>query len=429
MKVFQYIRLIVFASMVLAFGAILSAQEVIDRIVAVVDDEIILESEVFQYLQFNIGSQVDLESLPQSTVDSLREQILDELIDQKLLLTRARLDTIQILQRQVDQELDQRILSLADQIGGQKKLEEYYGMPLAKIKRQFRPLIEEGLMIDEVKRMHRAAVRVSRNEVLEFWTMYQDSIPELKDAIRIAHILIQDNLSEASIEAAKVRAEEARQRILNGEITFEDYAEQYSQDPGTGSKGGDLGTTNRGDLVPEYEEAAFKLEEGEISSPVASQFGVHVIRLNSRIGEKINTSHILFKIVPAEADMDITMARADSIAGAIRDGADFAALVQSYSLDTKTASIGGDLGWYSPSELPPEFKLPLTDLKKGEIADPFRTVFGVHVAKVAERVFSRPITIEEDYDRIENLTTARKRDEVFTEWMQELAAETFIERK
>ena len=393
------------------------------------DDEIILESEVFQYLQFNIGSQVDLEKLPQSTVDSLKTQILDELIDQKLLLTKARLDTIIIPERQIDQELDDRIKTLVDQIGGEKKLEEYYNMPLAKIKRQFRPLIEEGLLIDEVKRKHLMSVRVSRSEVMEFWKMYQDSIPELRDAIKISHILLQDELSDASIAAAIERADSVRQLIINGDLTFEQAAEQFSQDPGTAPKGGSLGTTNRGDLVPEYEAAAFGLEEGAISEPVVSQFGVHLIRLNSRTGEKINTNHILFKVVPAAADMEKTMARADSIAEAVRGGADFSALALAYSTDTKTAPIGGDLGWYSPEELPAEFKEPLIGLKKGQVADPFRTVFGVHIAKVTDRVFSRPITIDEDYDRIENLATAKKRDEVYEEWMQELANETYIERK
>src|SRR3989339_2166604 len=97
------------------------AQEAIDRVAAIVDDEIILESEVFQYLQFNIGSQVNLESLPQSRVDSMKSQILDELINQKLLLTRARLDTVTIPQREVDQELDRRVATLVEQIGGEKK--------------------------------------------------------------------------------------------------------------------------------------------------------------------------------------------------------------------------------------------------------------------------------------------------------------------
>jgi peptidyl-prolyl cis-trans isomerase SurA len=405
------------------------AQEVIDRIVAVVDDEIILESEVFQYLQFNVGSTVDLESLPQSQVDSMKSQILDELINQKLLLTRARLDTVTIPQREVDQELDQRISTLSEQIGGEKKLEEYYGMPIAKIKRQFRPMVEEGLMIEQTKRKHLASVRCTRKEVQDFWEVYQDSIPPLKDAIRISHVLIQDHLSEASVEAAKATADSVRQLILSGAITFEEAASQYSQDPGSAAKGGSLGTTNRGDLVPEYEAAAYEMKDGDISEPVVSQFGVHIIKLISRTGEKINSNHILFKVVPAEADMAITMALADSIAEAARNGADFTALVRTYSIDSKTTGTGGDLGWYSPAELPPEFKGPLENLKKGEVAAPFRTTFGVHIAKVTDRVFSRPITLAEDYNRIENLAVGMKRDTAYKEWLSELAKETFIEKK
>lgn len=416
-------------SALLAVVHAVPAQEAIDRIAAVVDDEIILESEVYQHLQFSIGSQVDLESLSGERIDSLKGVVLDELINQKLLLTRARLDTIEILDREVDDELDRRITALQEQVGGEEKLEEYYGMPIAKIKRQFRPIVKEGLMIDRVKRLRLSSIRVTRSEVLEFWEMYRDSIPELHDAIRIAHILLQDELSEASVEAAVARAESARATILAGEYTFADYATSFSDDPGSASRGGKLGTTSRGDLVPEFEAVAYELEEGEISEPVVSQFGVHVIMLHSRTGEKINSSHILFKVVPAEADQRITMARADSIAEAVRGGADFNALALAYSIDSKTAGSGGDLGWFSPAELPEDFRAPLINLKKKEVADPFRTVFGVHVARVTDRVYSRAITLEEDYSRIEQMAVLRKQDEVYEDWLSELAAETYIERK
>jgi peptidyl-prolyl cis-trans isomerase SurA len=415
--------------MMMFCATLLSAEEIIDRIMAIVDDEIILESEVFQYLQFNVGSQVDLESLPKSTVDSLQAQILDELIDQKLLLTKARLDTVIVSEREVDNELDNRVKSLTEQIGGEDKLEEYYGMPLPKIKRQFRPLVEEGLMIDMVKRQKLARVRVTRVEVLEFWKVYRDSIPELRDAIRIAHILLQDELSDASVKAAVARADSARQLILSGEYTFEEYATEFSEDPGSAINGGKLGTTSRGDLVPEYEAVAYELEAGEISSPVPSPFGVHVIKLISRTGEKISSSHILFKVVPAEEDMQNTLTRADSIAKEARSGADFTALALQYSVDSKTAAIGGDLGWYSPDELPAEFHEPLVGLKRKEVAEPFRTLFGVHIAKVTDRVFSRPITLDEDYDRIEKLAVARKQETEYDTWLTQLASETYIERK
>lgn len=402
---------------------------VIDRIVAVVDKDIILASELEQYVQYAAGSPQAFAALSPSRADSMRAAILEELIRQKVLLAKARADTVKIEERNVDAELDARVKTLMDQAGGQSRLEEYYGMPLAKLKRQFRTMVEEGMLIEKVRSEKFRDVKATPNDVQRFWEAYRDSIPELKDAIRIAHILLADSLSQVSIDAAVARADSARALILSGAETFEEYASRYSEDPGSKAKGGALGTTNRGDLVPEYEAAAFSMEPGDISAPVVSQFGVHVIRLNERIGEKVNTSHILFKIVPTPHDMNVTKARADSIIEAARGGADFADLAKQYSTDIKTAGIGGDLGWFTPADLPDDFRDPVVSLKKGELAEPVRTQFGVHVLRVTDRVFARKITFEEDYERIKRMALAKKQDEVFQNWVAELEKETFIERK
>jgi peptidyl-prolyl cis-trans isomerase SurA len=405
------------------------ATEPIDRIVAIVDEDVILESEVFQYLQMNIGSQKAFESLPASKIDSMKKQILEELIKQKVILAKARADTIKVLPRDVDKELDGRIKSLSDQVGGNDKLEEYYGMPIARIKKQFRPVVEEGMMIEKAKAEKLRPIKISHLEVDKFWKTYQDSIPPLKDALRISHILLRDVLSEGSTQAAIKKADSAKALIESGKITFEEYASRYSNDEGTGAKGGKLGLTSRGDLVPEYESVAFNLKDGEISKPVVSSFGVHLIRMEGRVGEKINTSHILFKIVPAEEDKQQTMARADSIIQALKGGADFGDLALRYSTDAKTAPKGGDLGWFSPEELPEDFRAPLENLKKDDLTSPFRTKFGVHIVKVTERVFARKVSLEDDYDRIEQMALHMKQADEYDKWIAELSKEMYIERK
>ncbi|MCB9357442.1 MAG: peptidylprolyl isomerase [Calditrichaeota bacterium] len=419
----------VFLLLLLSFAVSVHAEEVIDRILAVVDDEIILESEVLQYLQYSLGASGTLENLSEAQMDSLGKTVLEDLIAQKLLLTRARRDSVMVTQKEVDRELDSRVNGLIEQVGGQEKLESYYGMPLPKIKRQFRPLVEETLLIERIRRQQLANIRVSRSEVLSFWDSVKDSVPPLRDAIRLAHILLEDRISQASIDETIARADSAREVLATNQMTFEEYASRYSDDPGTAARGGKLGTTNRGDLVPEYEEVAYALEPGEISKPVVSQFGVHLIRLNERTGEKINTDHVLFKVVPALADQQQTITDAESLVVRLRNGADFAELALALSQDTKTASNGGDLGWFSPAELPDEFRAPLEGKEKGDITEPFRTDFGVHIIKVTDRVFSRKISLEEDYSRIEQLALAKKQDEEFRKWIGEVAAETYVQRK
>jgi len=407
----------------------LAQEKVIDRVVAVVDNEVILESELYQYVQFQVGSEEALSAMSTAQVDSLKALILDELINQKVLLAKARADTITVEDRVIDTELDARLKALIEQAGGQDRLEAYYGTPLVKLKRQFRTLVEEGLLIDRVKQQKLTTVLVGPAEVQRFWEMYRDSIPPLRDAVRIAHILMQDSVSESSKEAAVHKADSLRALVVGGKMTFEDCALHFSDDRGSAAKGGSLGQTNRGELVPEYEAAAYALKPGEISEPVVSVFGVHVIRLDGRTGEKINTSHILLKIAPTDADRARTLALADSLVALLRGGADFAALAVTYSKDAKTAGKGGDLGWFAPADLPEDFRGPVENLKKDEIAEPIRTVFGVHVVKVIDRMYARPITIEQDWDRIQRMALAKKQDEVYTKWIADLSKDTYIERK
>lgn len=406
-----------------------SAEEIIDQIVAVVDDEIILESEVYQYLQFSIGSQVSLDSIPPAKLDSLHAMVLDDLIAQKLLLTRARTDSIAVSTKEVDKELDARVSSLMEQVGGQDKLESYYDMPLSRIKKNFRPLVEETLLIERIRRQKLQSVKVSRSEVVAFWEQIKDSLPPLQDGIRLAHILLQDKVSETSTQAAIAKADSARKILESGEITFEEFASRNSDDPGSASRGGKLGTTSRGDLVPEYEAAAYAMEPGDISQPVISQFGVHLIRLEDRTGEKITTSHILFAIVPADDDQNKTKSLADSLVTVLRAGGNFVELTREFSIDTKTAAAGGDLGWFSPQELPDDFRAPVEGLEKGDYSEPFRTRFGVHIIKIADRIYSREITLDEDFGRVEQMALAKKQDDEFRKWVDELRAETYVEKK
>jgi peptidyl-prolyl cis-trans isomerase SurA len=405
------------------------ATEVIDRILAVVDEDIILESEVLQYLQFNLGGEVDLAALSDEQLADLKMRILEELIRQKALLAKARADTVTIRDRDVDRELESRIKALEGQLGSEEKVSEYYGMSMAQIRREFRTLVREGMMIDQLKRTYLGDIRVGRGDVEAFWKVYQDSIPPIEEAVKLSHILLRDEVSDASRQATMARADSVREMIRSGEVEFEAAARRLSDDPASAKKGGLLGTTNRGDLVPEFEEVAYNLEEGEISYPVETQFGIHIIRLNSRTGEKINTSHILFNITPGVADKESTMVRARALRAEILVGGDFAEAASRLSWDAKSAANGGELGWFKPEELPEDFRVPARNLTPGEISEPFRSQFGVHLLKVDDRQTARRVTLAEDYDRIEQMALTQRREREFNKWIDKLKAQTFIEIK
>ncbi|MBM3324895.1 MAG: hypothetical protein FJY66_04430 [Calditrichaeota bacterium] len=406
------------------------AQEVIDRILAVVDEDIILESEVIQHLQFNLGQNPRLDELTDEQLTQFKLQILEELIRQKVLLARARADTVTIADRDIDREVESRVKALQEQLGSEEKIAAYYGMPIVRIRRELRELVRENMMMEQLKRTYLGDLRVTRDEVTAFWDIYEDSIPRIEDAVKLSHILLRDEISEGSRQAAIARGDSMRQMILKGEVEFEAAARRLSDDAASAKSDGLLGTTNRGDLVPEFEEVAYRLNDGELSEPVETKFGIHLIRLNWRKGEKINSSHILFRIVPTPADAESTMARARVLREEILAGReDFAKAASKLSWDAKSAPKGGSLGWFKPEELPDDFRVPARKLAKGEISEPFRSQFGVHLLRVDERQTARRVNLAEDYDRIEQMALMQKREQAFNKWIDKLKAETHIEIK
>lgn len=281
---FLFCVLVLVAVAVLVWGV-----ELVDKVVAVVDNDPILASEVEAYAQF--VTQQGGRKLSAEEETNLRGQILQELIDRRVLLAQARKDTtINVEDREVEQELNTRLQGEIDRLGSEQKLEEVYGRPLKQLKRDLKDRIREGIMIDRLKFNKQKDVQVTRGEVESFWKAYQDSLPELEEAVKIRHILRELTPSANAEETARQRALRLYQAVKNG-ADFEQVAKDSSDDPGTASKGGDLGETTRGDLVPGYEEVAFQMQEGAISEPVKTEFGFHIIRLDWRRGENPQSSY------------------------------------------------------------------------------------------------------------------------------------------
>ena len=405
-----------------------SAQEgdTVDRIIAVVNDEIILESEVLQYVQDIVLRNRSQYTDPQQ-IAALRDQVLDELINQKILLAAAVADTNIIVEdRQVDQTLDERINQVQQELGGEEKLVEYYGKPIRQIRREFRKQVRDNLMVERLRQAKLANVVVTKREVEDFFERSKANLPTLPERIRLAHILISIEPTEEAQETAESEADSLFNLLLTGS-DFEQLAIENSDDRASGAKGGLLGTTQRGDLVPEYEEVAFGLEEGEISSPVRSRFGYHIIRLNWRRGEKINTSHILVQLAPTDKDEQRAVQTAKDLRERIIAGEDFGTLAKEFSQDEETAREGGDLGWFDVPQMPDEFRLVTRDLATGETSDPFKSRVGVHIVKVIDREDSRLPDLQKDWDRISRFALMEKQDRIYKEWVEEKRKDVYIE--
>lgn len=402
-------------------------QEVIDRVVAVVDDQIILQSELVQYT-YSMAMQMGVD--PRKHPDKfneLRSSALQSLIAQKVFFAKAKEDSVTVDQRQVEQVLEERLKYMVDQLGSEEKLEEYYGQPLRKIRRMFRESVEEGLLVRTLQQKKFREVKISRREVEEFYQANKDSLPGIKAAVRLSHILVTIAPGDAAVTAAKIKIDTLVQRLRSGE-DFATLARLYSEDPGSAAKGGELGLIQRGDFVKEFEEAAFALQPGELSGVVRSSFGFHVIQLIERRGEKINARHILVRLGTSASDEKATEAfvrqlREDILAGKIS----FAEAAKKYSTDPTSNEKGGDLGWFESEQLQvPAFREAAKTLQPGEISQPLKTQYGFHLVRLDDRREARQYTLAQDWQEVHEMALNVKVEREMQNWLVVLKKQMYV---
>src|SRR3972149_2802140 len=275
------------------------SQEVLDKIVAVVDNEIILQSELeFQVNIFTAQRGID------PNTPGLKKQILNSMIDDKLVYAQAELDSIVVTDEEIDQRIDYQIQVFKQQYGSVQRIEEMYGMSIERIKRELRDDVRKNLMIQRMQQTKFTTIEASRREVEEFFSTFKDSIGMIPEKLTIYHIFKNPKASDK----IKKRSRDLAQAILDSikaGVDFSELAKRHSNDPGSAALGGDLGFVKRGVFYPEFEAAAFALNENEISDVVESPVGFHIIQLLERRGESLHTRHILIKIEPDEnADLE-----------------------------------------------------------------------------------------------------------------------------
>ncbi len=402
------------------------SQQLVESIEAIVDKEIILRSEVDQFTQ-NYILQNRLNIRPGSEeYNQLRKKILESLIEQKLLLAKAEADTVKVDEQMLDQRVEERIKYMVEQVGSQDKLEEIFGASMSQIRKDTRKLIKEQMLVEQVRAERFRDVRISRREVEEFYKMYKDSLPVRPATVDISHILKVVKPSEEAQLKAYRKAEMILEKLKNGE-DFQKLAKIYSEDPASARRGGDLGFTQRGDLVPEYEAVAFNLKDGEISGIVQTQFGFHIIQLIERRGERIHTRHILIQVKPTPEDEKRVVELLKEIRQKILNGADFAEMALKYSDDENVTKDKGHLGVFELDKLQiPQFRKVLATMKPGDISEPFKTDYGYHIVKLNARQEAHKLTLEHDWEQIEQIALNFKKQEEYQKWLARLKKEIFI---
>ncbi len=405
----------------------LRSQQLVEGVAAVVGKEIILRSEIEQYVQnYIIQNRIDVQKQPE-LLEKLRKETLSSLIDQQILIVKADEDTITVEDDVLDQQVENRIRYMLEQVGSEEKLEQVFGSPMKKIKKDTRRVIKDQMLVEEVRRRKFADIKVSRREVEEFYKLYSDSLPVLDETVDISHLLMLVKASADARESAYKRISEIYKQVRDG-ADFSKLAAKYSEDPASAKRGGDLGMIGRGDFVKEFEAAAFALNDGDISEIVQTQFGFHIIQMIERRGEKVRTRHILIRVVPNSNDDERTKTELAEIRQRAMEGEDFGELALQYSDDENVKKDRGHLGIFEVSKLVvPEFRNQIEHLKIGEISQPFKTEFGYHIVKLENRQEKRSLTMENDWQKIQMMALNYKRDNEYGIWLQALRNEIPIE--
>lgn len=423
----------VLASLMLALLAAnaLHAQETLDRVLVVVDDQIILESEVGQELQrYLLENKLSLESLGERA-EELKFQLVQAMIDAKVLYAVAKADTnVVVADREVERSVESRLEQILRQVGSERKLEELSGQSVKAFRKSLMENMRERMTVEEAQRRHLGKVDVTRQEVQDFYTAWQDSLPKVGESVRLAHIFLEWKPSAQSETRARFLADSLHALLLKDPARFSDLAKTFSQDAASASGGGSIGRTKRGSLVRPYEEAAYRMEAGSISQPVRSEFGWHLIRLDKRQGEVIESSHILLKLEPTSADRQVIYDRADSLFAALQKGEDFALLARRWTDHATTRENGGELGWLEMEQLQPIVRSRVRDLQAGQFGRPVRTEVegreGMQILRVLEHRAERSPNLEADWSQLEAMALNMKKQRLLQEWTTSLRERVHI---
>jgi len=401
---------------------------VIDKVIAIVDNEIILQSE----LEFQISIFASQRGMDPKSPE-LKTQILNSMIDEKLVYAQSELDSIVITDAEISQRIDYQVKVLQQQYGSIANIEEMYGMSIEKIKRELREDVRKNLMVQRLREKNFAPIEASRREVEEFYYTYKDSLGMIPEKLHIFHIFRNPKTTDRLKKQYQDFAQAIRDSIVNQGASFEDMATKYSEDPGSKAFGGDLGFVKKGVFYPQFEAAAYALEVGEISNIIETPVGYHIIELLEKRGESIHTRHILIKFKTDEgADLETITFLTEIRDSVIKEINTFQYYAKKYSEDKETAPFNGDLGTFYINQLDKNLLEIVSKMKQGEISFPKRIdygqgVYGYHIVYLQSRVPQHPPSLEEDYAELKRLADEYKKQKQYDAWVASLRDKIYWE--
>ena len=431
-KMFSIAVLLLFAGMLGLNGAAFG--EVIDRVVAIVGNEAIFQSE--------IDSRVLMARLqyPELAKDKgVARSIMDGLIDQKIILAKAKIDSVTVDSNMLDSMVNDRFRQVSARFSSKTEMESRFGKSSAGIRESIREDLRNQQLIETLRKKKSSGVTVTYDEAMAFYKTNRDQLPEVPEEVSVSQIVKYPPATSESRAQSLATMQQIRKELRGG-ADFGDLAMKYSQDPGSAKSGGDLGFMRKGQLIPNFENAAYALKEGEISDIVETRYGFHLIQLLSKEDNAIHARHILILLDRSEADFSEPMHLLNSLYFDVLSGkVTFADMAKKYSDDYVSARSGGKIlvsgssrETFTVNTLFPQLQAIIATLSKsGDISvpkkieppqgEPFCGIF-----RLNERIAAHRLDPEKDYSVLANLAVDYKNRQLFSQWVQTLRKEVYV---
>jgi peptidyl-prolyl cis-trans isomerase SurA len=411
--------------------------QVLDKIVAKVDNYILLESDV-QRAYIEALSQIQ-----QGQVAPSRCEVFESLMINKLMVAKAEVDSIMVTDAEVMIQSNQRFNMVMQQFGGDEStLVEAYGKTAEQLQAEIEDVIREQLIVTRMRSQITEGLTVSPNDVRQFYnSIPKDSLPLFTSEATVGQIVIKPKVNPQTKQDLYEQMLQFKKDIGEGKADFADLARKYSEDPGSATNGGDLGFSSKGQMVPQYESAALGLKQGEISDPVESDYGFHMIQLLEIRGSTYNTRHILMAPKATEADLKKSERLLDSLRTEIEAGRmDFAKAAKDFSDDRSTSDAGGF--FTDPSNNSNRLSLRTLEdpllffmidtMQVGDITMPMefddpREGKKVRILYYKAKYPAHRANMEDDYEKLKAATLRKKEEEILSKWFITAKEDIFID--
>lgn len=420
---------------------IVAQTNVIDEVIWVVGDDPILRSDVENWiLSMKLDNQV-IEGDPYCIVP-------EQMAIQKLYLHQARLDSIDVADSRVLQDVDKYLNFATNQLGSIEKVEEYFGMTISAIREQRKVTVKEQYQVMTMQQNLVSNVKVTPAEVRNFYNRIPaDSLPYIPTSVEVEIITKEPVPSLAEVDAIKARLREFTDMVNSGEREFASLARMYSEDTESAKVGGELGFQGKAVLVPEFAAIAFELNDPKkVSRIVESEYGYHIIQLIEKRGDRINVRHILLKPEISTEELSDAVSKLDSVKMHIEEGKYTFEEAATYISDDKDTRMNKGLmvnqgrevyssrigtSRFEMDELPAEIAKAISTMKIGDVSEPFIMINSKQkkvaaMVRLRSRTEGHKASISEDFQTLRTLVEEEKKDELLNKWVEKKIKDTYI---